>query len=415
MSCIPSRIARSCFVLALVPLAHSHASAQAPGSAPRLAPDGVTRIEGAVREPAHDASPLRGTASDLIYFEEDGGGGGPRGLYDLTSSTGVSSLRVTVGGSERLFGLATHPTGGTVYGVDPLRNDIFTVDVTTGAVAFVVSLNGVSTVADITFDPATGQLYGAERNSPLRLYTIDLATGNVVTIGQMPNVRSGLTFAPNGLLYGFALDGTLYRVDKTTAAETLIGGGGGPGLTEDATARSDGALFLTDFDGDLFQVDPTTGASTFVGNSGSGNGLLGIIPTGSGGGGCPTTVAAVETVRLGTPPNPAALLPGLTSGPVIGATWDPVIDHTSFFPASVADLMSVNVLPTNLFIGFGTLLCDLTSPGVIVSAVPGNPFSVPIPGDCSIVGVSFCAQAASFDVAGGYGLTNALDITLGTF
>lgn len=411
MSCIPPRFTCSFLALTLAPLVASTGTAQALASAPRLAADGVTLVDGPVRDVTGSAAPLRGVGSDLIYFEEDGGGGGPRGLYDLTSTTGASALRVSVGGSQRLFGLATQPGSGTVYGIDPLLNDIFTVDVTTGALTFVVSLNGVSTVADITFDPATGQLYGGERNTQL-LYAIDLGTGNAVTIGLLPNVRSGLTFAPNGLLYGFALDGTLYRVDKTTAAETLIGGGGGPGLTEDATARADGVLFLTDFDGDLFRVDPATGTNTYLGNSGSGSGLLGIIPTASG---CPTTMAAIETVRLGTPPNPAALLPGLTSGPVIGATWDPAIDHATFFPASVADLLSVNVLPTNLFIGFGTLLCDLTSPGPIVSATPGNPFAIPIPGDCTIVGFSFCAQAASFDVAGGFGLTNALDITLGTF
>jgi len=29
----------------------------------------------------------------------------------------------------------------------------------------------------------------------------------------------------------------------------------------------------------------------------------------------------LETTRLGTPPDPAAFLPGVTTGPLVGATW----------------------------------------------------------------------------------------------
>ena len=60
---------------------------------------------------------------------------------------------------------------------------------------------------------------------------------------------------------------------------------------------------------------------------------------------CSSSVAASDIVRLGTPPNPFALLPGTTSGPVIGATWDPVIDHTTFLPSSVTDLLAFSATP----------------------------------------------------------------------
>ena len=71
-------------------------------------------------------------------------------------------------------------------------------------------------------------------------------------------------------------------------------------------------------------------------------------------------VPAAEIVRLGVPPNPPALLPGVTSGPILGQTWDPVIDHTTFLPASILDVLFVTPTGTNLPLPpLGTLLCDV--------------------------------------------------------
>ena len=125
-------------------------------------------------------------------------------------------------------------------------------------------------------------------------------------------------------------------------------------------------------------------------------------------------VVAVEVVRLGSPPNPNVLLPGQTSGPVIGMSWDPIIDHASFMPASLVDVLVVTASPTQVPLGsLGTLLCDLSSTLVQLTGPPGIPFSVPIPASCSLAGVSLCAQGASVDLAEVM-LTNALDLTLGS-
>jgi len=126
---------------------------------------------------------------------------------------------------------------------------------------------------------------------------------------------------------------------------------------------------------------------------------------------------AVETVRVGSPANPAALLPGLTGGPLLGATWDPVVDHTSFLPAAVFDFLVFSTTPLNVPTVFGTLLCGpsfltLTNPAAV-------PFSLFLPPDCSLVGASLCTQAASWDGTlpldgSSVQVTNALDVTLGT-
>jgi hypothetical protein len=132
---------------------------------------------------------------------------------------------------------------------------------------------------------------------------------------------------------------------------------------------------------------------------------------------CPAiSTSSLEVKRLGSPPNPDALLPGLTSGPVTGAVWDPVIDHTTFFPTAVLDILGVTLHPLNLPIPpFGTLLCN---PAVVLASptvAAGVPFHVPVPADCQLIGVPFCGQGASLDSLGKVLLTNALDATIGTF
>ncbi|MEM7307638.1 MAG: hypothetical protein AAF682_13250 [Planctomycetota bacterium] len=125
-------------------------------------------------------------------------------------------------------------------------------------------------------------------------------------------------------------------------------------------------------------------------------------------------LAAAETVRVGTPANPAALLPGQTSGPVLGATWDPVIDHGAFAPGAVLDFLAIGPASSNLPSPVGTILCGLAPPLVVTSA-PGLAFALPLPDDCVNVGTALCAQGGSVDAGGALALTNALDVTLGTF
>ena len=130
--------------------------------------------------------------------------------------------------------------------------------------------------------------------------------------------------------------------------------------------------------------------------------------------GCPSSIAASEVVRAGTPPNPIALLPGQSSGPVIGATWDPVVDHASFQPGALLDVLVLTTLPANLPSGMGTILCNVGAGSLSFGQLAGVPFSLPIPANCNLVGAKLCVQAASVNLAS-VALTNALDLTIGSF
>jgi len=148
---------------------------------------------------------------------------------------------------------------------------------------------------------------------------------------------------------------------------------------------------------------------------------------------CAEVVAASEAVVLGSPPNPHALLPGQTSGPVVGSTWDPRVDHTSFVPHAVLDALFVQrtsalpgagagLLAAPFTAGsgagpslLGTLLCDPWSARLTDRVPAGTPFAIELPASCTLVGTRWCAQAASVDAHGTIRLTNALDVTIGTF
>ncbi|MEM7200634.1 MAG: LamG domain-containing protein [Planctomycetota bacterium] len=130
-------------------------------------------------------------------------------------------------------------------------------------------------------------------------------------------------------------------------------------------------------------------------------------------------VAAQEVVRVGNPANPAALMPGQSSGPVIGQRWDPLVDHgTGFATKSAVDFLVLALGPANLTVpGIGgTILCDVTQPGwTLVRSFPGVPFALDIPYECALAGATMCAQGGSLDSCLGLVLTNALDVTIGTF
>ena len=132
---------------------------------------------------------------------------------------------------------------------------------------------------------------------------------------------------------------------------------------------------------------------------------------------CAST-AAVETVRAGSPPNPIAFGAGVTSGPCVGGTWDPVIDHTTFVTDSIADFAFVTGGPANVPLGPpGTLLCNPATPLLVFASAPapGVPFALPVPDNCPLVGVEICAQGGSIDSGGASHLANALDVTIGSF
>jgi hypothetical protein len=193
----------------------------------------------------------------------------------------------------------------------------------------------------------------------------------------------------------------------------------GPGWAEDSKlVPSDGAI------GDVFgSAVSLSGGTALVGAYWDDDGCPGGVNCDMGSAYvfsiCPGSVLATESVRVGNPPNPNALLPGCTSRPIIGEVWDPVIDHTSFAPGAILDFVAVDtVAALNYSTPMGTLLITPPPPQRIYTQLAGGQtFEIPVPDDCSFVGVQVYAQGGAYTPAPGPGieLTNALDLVLGTY
>lgn len=220
-------------------------------------------------------------AAHLVYFDEDGGAGNPRGFYNFDTTTGISSLRAEVIGGGRFFSMARRPSDGAVFAISPNDHSLYSVDVNTGLHSVSTILAGpsnvISDLLNIAFDPTTSELFGIKRNGS-GLYSIDQTTGQVALVGPVSGVRAGLAFAPNGILYATDTNtsNALYTIDTDSGVAALVGGGGTTSL-EDATFTSNGEMFVTGFNGGVFQYNLTTGSKATVGSTGMGSGLLGVI------------------------------------------------------------------------------------------------------------------------------------------
>lgn len=123
---------------------------------------------------------------------------------------------------------------------------------------------------------------------------------------------------------------------------------------------------------------------------------------------------AGESVRIGAPANPNVFAPGVTSGPVISGTWDPVVDHCSFMPGAAFDVAVVSAGSVQIPLDpASSLLVDLTAASYSFVAAPGAPFVIPIPAFALLVGAPAYAQAGSWDGVQ-FDLTNGLDLVFGT-
>ncbi|MCA8952975.1 MAG: hypothetical protein KDE27_25920 [Planctomycetes bacterium] len=125
------------------------------------------------------------------------------------------------------------------------------------------------------------------------------------------------------------------------------------------------------------------------------------------------SVPATQTIRLGTPANPAAYVPG-TTAPIIGQAWNPGIDHTTFAPGSAFDLAVLGWAASNVVTPAytGTVLVDQLV-GINLTALPGSRFLLALPNEPGLLGVPLWSQGVSLDTSGAILLANAIDITIG--
>ena len=226
--------------------------------------------------------PNGAAAAKLTFF--DRGFGGTPGFYDFDTESGVSTLRsgFSTGPSNPLVAMDVRPSDQVIFGVTfntslGVSSSLLTVDIDTGSTTF-VGLTGESFTTGIAFDPDTGDLFGLDQLG--NLYSVDQTTGAFSLIGDTSSATRGLSFSPDGTLYGFGEEGAVFTIDPATAVATALSGAGAPidSITQDSTFTPAGALFVADFDGDLIQIDPLTGDPLGSSTTGEGSGLAALIP-----------------------------------------------------------------------------------------------------------------------------------------
>ncbi len=191
-------------------------------------------------------------------------------FYSIDLATGTGT---TIGGTGGLkFGdvEALSFFGNTLYAIDDSSNKLITIDTTTGAGTAVGAL-GVSVSGPGLAISASGVAFMGDRSGN-DLWTVDLGTGAATLLnGSIGADLDGLTFLGNTLYGVDPGNDSLFTVNTTTGAASLVGAGGTlGGLSTESALTTDGTwLYAADDDGDYFRINPNTGAATVITRNGT--------------------------------------------------------------------------------------------------------------------------------------------------
>jgi hypothetical protein len=237
-------------------------------------------------------SPVPGGTTDVgtikladfsaLYAAAFTGPTGPASLYQLDPATGQATLVGPIG-FWRVSAMDV-TEDGVIYGIgrDPAngKSVLITIDPATGAgteigPTGVENLGFGDTIADISFRPSDGMLFGYLEAGD-GLGTIDLTTGATQVIGStsVSCCGNGMAFAPDGRLLHINED-ELHVLDQTTGRATVIvpmqypAIGGQPRISSMDFRPDTGELYGT-FRGNggtsyLAKIDIATGVVTIIG------------------------------------------------------------------------------------------------------------------------------------------------------
>jgi hypothetical protein len=184
------------------------------------------------------------TQGDLIcYAVADNGGTTNETLVQVNVTAGTSMALGTIDSiDEEVQGSAIQPVSGTMFGADD--NRLGRIDLTDGtwdvsglATSFgtgsgTAGTQTFGTVFGVTFDPTNGRMYGIDTGTPDILFQINPNTGlavqdafgtNEYVVIDLGDTPSDLAIDPtDGQMY-MCTDTQLFRIDKTTGVDTLVG------------------------------------------------------------------------------------------------------------------------------------------------------------------------------------------------
>jgi hypothetical protein len=217
----------------------------------------------------------------------------PGTLYDVNPTTGAATKIVDLTGVSSTSFVGLDFLGSTLYASDVFSGGAFkfgSIDVSTGAFTSINNQGGSANWHALTNNDSAGFLYTVAADAaPDNLETVTPA-GVISVIGPTNLAVAGLAYDnASAILYAVALNQkNLYTINTSTGAPTLVGS---TGLTSAGSAADlafdplSGTLYMnTGFFGaasennSLYRVNTSTGAATLIGPNGAtaGNGIDGL-------------------------------------------------------------------------------------------------------------------------------------------
>jgi hypothetical protein len=242
-----------------------------------LAPRNDNPISPYVQEPSVLSPTSRAFGYDAAF-----GTTGPSKFFLNTPGTIVNLAGPT--GSDFFTG-GTFGPNGKWYCVLYTAHSFLTCDTSTGASTVIGNLGAISGAAvGLTWDITTSTMY-LLTTSPNNLYTVNISTGAatlVAPISGIPLIIDGAV-SNGGILYAIELggSGSFGRINKTTGVWTTVGPLGVTASFAQGCGfdRGDGTLYWAAYtsSGALRKIDTTTGASTLIGAFASGAEIDGFM------------------------------------------------------------------------------------------------------------------------------------------
>ncbi len=157
------------------------------------------------------------------------------------------------------------PIGYTVEGDS--TGQLYSIDLATGNLVAIGTGVGFTDVEGLAWDPFTNTLFGFD-DSTAELISIDITTGVGTVVGSSAPAagRAGMSIDPTtGVAYIGNDDDELYTVDLSTGAATLVSDAS---IAYSALAFDEnGQLFGMDDGGRLFSIVKSTGAFSLIGDA----------------------------------------------------------------------------------------------------------------------------------------------------
>lgn len=151
--------------------------------------------------------------------------------------------------------------------------DLYTVDFETWEIERDMPVDVGVVAQDMSYDPTTGNVYGCFMNDEGDDWifgVLEPETGKRTKLSDLDQVVLTVAVNSKGEVYGIALDGNLYRFDKTTGAKTKIGSTGRKPMYSASGCfdLKDDTFYWECIEADakanIYTVDVATGATTYV-------------------------------------------------------------------------------------------------------------------------------------------------------